>query len=156
MKFGTLARPVSVAAVGALLSMSLVACGGGGGGDATTAAPQGKPAGSTSAAGTSASGSNGSSSAQEIKISLTDNKFTPNTFEVPVGKEVKFELKNEGVAIHNMHILSEKAEGKDFSSDPMVQPGKEASFTAKFAKAGTYDFQCDYHLPDMSGKITVK
>ncbi|MCA9830321.1 MAG: cupredoxin domain-containing protein [Dehalococcoidia bacterium] len=138
-------------ALGALLTTGLVACGGDDddGGDSTATA-----AGKTGAA-TTASGDNGGAT-EEITIVMTDNVFTPKDITVPVGKEVKIEVKNEGAAVHNMHVLSEKAEGKDFSSEALVQPGKDDSFTVKFSKAGKYDFQCDYHVPDMVGTITAK
>jgi len=137
-------------ALGALLAAGLIACGGDDdtGGSTTTAA-------ATTAAATTASG-NGGAAQEEISIVMTDNVFTPKDITVPVGKEVKIEVKNEGAAVHNMHVLSEKAEGKDYTSEALVQPGKDDSFTVKFSKAGKYDFQCDYHVPDMVGTITAK
>lgn len=91
-----------------------------------------------------------------IKVSLKDNLFDPKTLTIPAGKSVEIVLKNEGAAVHNMHILSEAKEGKDFSSEALVSPGKESKFTVKLTKPGTYNFQCDYHVPDMVGTITVQ
>ena len=47
-------------------------------------------------------------------------------------------------------------DGKDFSSNAIVSPGAENKFTVKLTKTGTYTFQCDYHVPDMVGTITVQ
>ena len=66
------------------------------------------------------------------------------------------EAVQHGQAIHDLHIMSQTAEGKDFMSNATVQPGESSTFTATFSKAGTLKFQCDYHLPDMVGTITVK
>ena len=137
-------------ALGALLTAGLVACGGDDDDTASTATAAGK-----TAAATTASGDNGGAT-EKITIVMTDNVFTPKDITVPVGKEVTIEVKNEGAAVHNMHVLSEKAEGKDYTSEALVQPGKDDEFTVKFSKAGKYDFQCDYHLPDMVGTITAK
>lgn len=116
--------------------------------------------GATSAA-TSVAASGGSTastgtSSDAIKVSMKDNLFDPKTLTIPAGKSVDIVVKNEGAAIHNMHILSEAKDGKDFSSSATVSPGTENKFTVKITKPGTYNFQCDYHVPDMVGTITVK
>jgi plastocyanin len=92
----------------------------------------------------------------ELTISMTDHKFAPANITIPVGKSVTITVTNDGAAVHNMRVLSEKREGKNFQSDPLIQPGKSDTFTVQFSKTGTYVFQCDYHLPDMVGKIIVK
>jgi len=93
---------------------------------------------------------------EKVAVSLKDNAFDPKDISVEHGEAVTFTVKNEGQAIHDMHILSTAAEGKDFISNATIQPGESSSFTATFSKAGTLKFQCDYHLPDMAGTITVK
>lgn len=100
-------------------------------------------------------GNGGGGGGETIEILLKDNFFEPKDFNVPVGVEVTIDTKNVGQAIHNMHVLSQAKEGKDFTSDAMVNPGKESKFKVKFSKTGVYDYQCDYHVPDMVGKITV-
>lgn len=142
--------PVAALALGAVLTASIVGCAGDDDTGGDTTSPTTIPVGATKAP------SDNGGEATEVEISMTDNKYTPSAITVSVGTSVKFELKNDGAAIHNMHILSEKQEGKDFSSEAIVKPGAESSFTVKFTKTGVYDFQCDYHLPDMAGKITVK
>lgn len=95
-------------------------------------------------------------SAAPITVTMKDNVFDPKELTVPVGKSVSITVKNQGTAIHNMQILSKAAEGKDFASAVMVNPGSDSKFEVKFTKAGTYKFQCIYHLPDMVGSITAK
>lgn len=102
---------------------------------------------------TKASSSKGK--AQTIAITMKDNAFEPKDITVEEGA-VTFEVKNAGAAIHNMHIISTAAEGKDFSSKPIIEAGTTDKFTATFTKSGTIKFQCDFHLPDMVGTITVK
>jgi plastocyanin len=91
-----------------------------------------------------------------VEVELKDNFFEPTEITVDRGQQVNFTVKNEGQAIHNMHILSSVAEGKDYASNPTVQPSESSQFSATFTKAGTLKFQCDYHLPDMVGNITVR
>lgn len=95
------------------------------------------------------------SKAQTVTVTLKDNAFEPNAITVEQGT-VTFEVKNTGAAIHNMHIISNTVEGKDFSSKPMIEGGQSDRYTATFTKSGTIKFQCDFHLPDMVGTITVK
>lgn len=131
---------------------SAVACGGDDGGAKPTAGIQVK----TPGAGSGTSGGGGGEKAESVKITLKDNLFEPKALTVPVGKSFDIELKNSGAAVHNMHILSQSKEGKDFSSNATINPGTDSKFTVKFTKAGTYNFQCDYHVPDMVGTITVQ
>ncbi len=131
-----------------------VACGGGSDNAVPTQSIQVKTPGSGA---TSPATSGGSEKASEsVKISMKDNLFEPKTFLVPAGKSVEIEVKNNGAAVHNMRILSADKEGKDFSSNATMAPGAESKFVVKLNKPGTYKFQCDFHLPDMMGTITVQ
>ena len=105
---------------------------------------------------TKPSGGGDAPASETITVVMTDNKFTPSTIKVPVGKKITFIAKNEGAAVHDMKILSKATEGKDFMSDALVNPETESKFTATFNKKGTVKFQCDYHLPDMVGTIEVE
>lgn len=131
----------------------LVACGGGGG-EATPAPIATKPSGGGGSTG-GAGGTSGGGAAKTIEVVMKDNFFEPKEITVPVNTTIKFVAKNAGAAVHNMHILSAAKEGKDFKSDLLVNPGQTSQFEAKFTKTGKYDFQCDYHLPDMVGVVTV-
>jgi plastocyanin len=91
----------------------------------------------------------------EITIDMGDNWFEPDHFVVRVGETVTVTVDNVGAAIHNMKIMSADAEGQHYESDPMVNPGETDTFEFTFSTPGTYDFQCDYHLPEMVGTLTV-
>jgi len=114
-----------------------VACGGGGsgssGGNTGGAAPK----------------------AQTVDVAMKDNLFEPKTFDVSVGQTITFNLKNNGLSLHNMHIISDDVEPKNATVAPF-EAGKTAELVVKFPKKGTYKFQCDLHTPDMAGTITVK
>lgn len=139
-------RAVLLTAAVASTLVLAAACGGGG-----DSSPTQSPTVASSSAATSAPAGD----VKDIEVELTDNVFKPTTLTIPVGQTVEIEVKNTGQAIHNMHILSQAQEGKDFSSDAIVSPGKDSKFEVKFTKKGTYAFQCDYHMPDMAGTITV-
>lgn len=92
--------------------------------------------------------------ATTVKVTTKDNSFSPNRITVAAGKEITFELNNEGSAIHNMNV---KMDGKDTISNPdAIKAGQTGKLVATFSKAGTYDFKCDFHPAEMTGKITVK
>ena len=140
-------------AVGGLSLLALIGAAGCGGGSDEEVFDPGAQAKPTSSGGSTGGGD---AAAESIKVSMKDNLFDPKTLTVPAGKSVEIVVKNDGQAVHNLHILSEAKEGKDFSSAATVAPGAENKFTIKLNKKGTYNFQCDYHLPDMVGTITVQ
>ncbi|MCK9485156.1 MAG: cupredoxin domain-containing protein [Dehalococcoidia bacterium] len=132
----------------AILAAASVACGGdngGNGGAATTAAP-------TATQGATTPGT----PEREIDVLMKDNFFEPTEIRLKVGETVTINAVNEGVAIHNMRILSNATEGKDFASAPLVNPGETSSFDVMFSTAGTFTFQCDFHLPGMVGEVIVE
>jgi plastocyanin len=149
-------------ALGGSLLLALVAgaaCGGSddednGDGDATT-----KPA-ATSPAATDDDDNNGGG-AKTLDVVMKDNLFEPVEFTVEEGAEVTFNITNEGAAIHNMRVVGEDGQANtddDAVSDPdLVSAGDAATlvWTAP-DESGVYDFQCDFHLPDMVGTITVE
>ncbi|MFN8559480.1 MAG: cupredoxin domain-containing protein [Dehalococcoidia bacterium] len=144
MKLNWIARLLALVSALAIVAAAAGACGGENG-----AKDEAKPAGG-------AAQSAGGGEATQVEVSMTDNVFAPKEIKVPAGKEITFEAKNKGQAVHNMHILSNATEGKDFQSEAVVNPGKESTFKATFNKKGTVKFQCDFHLPDMSGTIIVQ
>lgn len=131
-----------------VLAAAGVACGGGDdGASAATIAPSQTEA---------QSGGEVGEPEREIEVSMKDNFFEPTEIRLKVGEAVTLTAKNDGVAIHNMHVLAAESEGKDFASAPMVNPGDSSSFDVQFSKAGTFKFQCDFHLPGMVGEIIVE
>jgi len=152
-------KKTAVLATAALLIIPFaVACGGSDEQSGSTVGVATKPSGDSNGGGDDNGGGDngGGGGTKEVEVVMTDNIFTPKDIKVPVNTTVKFSAKNDGTAIHNMHILSSKTEGKDFSSELLVNPGKTSTFEAKFTKKGVVDFQCDYHLPSMVGKIVVE
>jgi len=97
-----------------------------------------------------------------VAVSLKDNSFEPKDLTVKAGASVTFELKNEGVAVHNMRIAG--PDGKyntddDAASDPnIIQGGGTGTVTwTAPAQAGQIQFQCDFHVAvGMIGTITVQ
>ena len=97
-----------------------------------------------------------------IAVSLKDNVFAPKELTVKAGASVTFNLKNEGVAIHNMRIAGPDGKfntGDDAVSDPNLIAGggtAKLNWTAP-AQAGQIKFQCDFHVSvGMVGTITVQ
>lgn len=100
-------------------------------------------------------------------VSMADNKFQPVALTVKAGSTVTIDIKNTGVASHNMHIAGD---GNKFNDSFCGQGGKEACSapnivgpgqTAKLAwtvpnSPGTVDFRCDFHPVEMKGTITIE
>jgi nitrite reductase (NO-forming) len=72
---------------------------------------------------------------QEVKITMTEFKFEPQTVEVKAGK-VKFELVNAGTVEHNFVIV-----GADRRLES-VPPGQSGVLEVEL-KPGTYQVDCD-------------
>lgn len=151
MKLNTWKKALLVGVAGLLLVPLAAACGGDDEEGGSTITP-----GATATKADGGDGGNGGGEAREIEVVMTDNIFTPKEIKVPVNTTIKFTASNKGTAIHNMHVLSKDAEGKDFSSDLIVNAGSASVFEAKFTKKGVVNFQCDYHVPEMVGKIVVE
>ncbi|MBI5949344.1 MAG: cupredoxin domain-containing protein [Chloroflexi bacterium] len=134
-----------------LMALLTLGCAEGGGDDATPGVDIG---GSPAASATNGGGGGGG---EAIKIIMKDNLYEPKDIKVKAGQSYTIEVKNEGLAIHNMHVLSKAfGESKDYTSALTVAAGDSNKFEVKFSKKGTVKFQCDYHLPDMAGTITVE
>jgi len=72
---------------------------------------------------------------QEVKITMTEFKFEPQTVEVKAGK-VKFELVNAGAVEHSFVIV-----GTDRRLES-VPPGQSGELEVEL-KPGTYQIDCD-------------
>jgi plastocyanin len=140
----------------AALTLTAAACGGSDEDDDNGG--NGEP--SATAAATTPADGDGDGGPVSFDISLKDNFFEPKEFTVSEGAEVTFNITNDGTAIHNMRVAGADNEfntDDDAESDQIIAAGATSTleWTAA-AESGTYDFQCDYHLPDMSGTITVE
>ena len=121
-------------------SMILTACGGGGGEPVTT-----------------------------IDVDMTEHKFTPDEFTVPVGAEITINLKNSGIHFHEFQILvlgakADERIDKDGNFTEYwsgnVGPGgsKSLTFTAP-SKPGSYVIKCSapgHTEAGMVGTLWVK
>jgi plastocyanin len=143
MKFAR-RTPLFLLLASAALMVGIAACGGGDSDDDDSRTVPAVTA-------TSADGNGGGPSVETIVVEMHDNFFEPPALTVPVGQTVTIVARNTGVALHNMVILD-----TEFKSDALVNAGDESTFEVTFSKAGEYDFQCDYHVPDMVGTITVQ
>src|SRR3990172_8939092 len=96
-----------------------------------------------------------------LAVVMKDNLFEPAQLTVKAGAPVTFDLKNEGVAIHNMRIAGSDGKyntGDDAVSDPnIIQAGGTGTVTwTAPAQAGQVKFQCDFHVAvGMLGTITL-
>jgi uncharacterized cupredoxin-like copper-binding protein len=107
------------------------------------------------------SGSSASSNAdvRTIKVTMTDNKFSPSTVHVTKGEKITFTFVNHGTVDHEALVGDEMAQDdheKDMAagSDDMggmdhgdsnvltVKPGKTGTLTHTFDKAGTTLIGC--------------
>jgi uncharacterized protein len=103
-----------------------------------------------------------------LDVTLSDYKYTPNTFTVAAGKEITLNLKNEGFVSHMFIIFKlGKDAGERFGPEDEeniywkveVLPGKSA--TAKFtapSEPGEYYVTCGlggHHEVGMVGKLIV-
>jgi plastocyanin len=91
-----------------------------------------------------------------IEVLMKDNVFEPTAIRVRAGQTVTVTANNVGLAIHNMIVQTRDAEGRDFMSDTIVNPGEESVFEMTISTPGSYQFICAFHLPEMVGTVTVE
>lgn len=121
-----------IASVAGSTTLMLAACGGDGGG---------APGPAT----TKADG--------EVVVSMADNRFVPHEITVSAGRSITVVARNDGAAVHNLLVT---VDGRQSGTDLMVGPGESSTFEVTFPKAGTYEFVCGLHLPDMAGTFTAR
>ena len=133
-------------------AIAVAACGGSdedGSGNGGTTSPAATPSG------------NGGGGEIELDVSMGDNFFEPAEFTVDAGAELTFSIANEGTAIHNMRVAGADTEFNTdddaVSEEEIITAGDTATlqWTAP-DEPGVYDFQCDFHVPDMAGTINVE
>jgi uncharacterized cupredoxin-like copper-binding protein len=84
-----------------------------------------------------------------ITVTATEFKFKLSKTSAPKGS-VTFRLVNKGQTIHDFKINGKKT--------PQIAPGKSATLTVKFAKAGKYPYLCTvpgHAAAGMKGTFTV-
>ncbi len=113
-------------------------------------APGAKPTSSATATATAAPTAPPAPPATTFDVVATDNAFDNTALSVPVGQEITITLKNDGAAIHNLHI-------PDLTVTSQPLPGGQAeTITFTVASAGTYNFLCDFHPVEMVGTVTAQ
>lgn len=105
--------------------------------------------GSADNGGTVATPDDSSSSTKQVKVTAADISFNPTEIQLTAGEDVQFVIANSGELEHNLTV-------KDLGIDEDVDGGKTAEApAAKALKAGSYQYQCEYHPDQMKGTITV-
>ncbi len=103
-----------------------------------------------------------------LTVSMTEFKFTPNTYSVPAGSQVTLELSNDGRANHNWVLMEFEyiAEAPYSNEDEahelfnfVLRPGENETFTFTAPSVpGEYQVVCTFpgHLArGMKGILTV-
>jgi uncharacterized cupredoxin-like copper-binding protein len=103
-----------------------------------------------------------------LTVSMTEFKFTPNTYSVPAGSQVTLQLSNDGRANHNWVLMEfgYTAEAPFNSEDEthelfafVLKPGENDTFTFTApSEPGDYQVVCSFpgHLAQgMKGTLTV-
>lgn len=88
----------------------------------------------------------------EVRVSMSEFKFSPNTIQIPAGTKVEFKFTNSGVVEHDLI-----AEGIGFHV--MVPASKRLSLESGPFAPGEYDTYCSvpgHREAGMVGKIVVK
>ena len=126
--------------VGVCIAIAMIACGNGNP-NPTGSGPEGGTCNGT--AKVSGLGSVG------MTIQATDNLvFVPASSTASVGEVVEF--KNTGSVPHTV-TFQDNNDG--CLTDDSLNPG--ATWDVKFSAAGTYNYICTIHAPNMKGEITV-
>jgi amicyanin len=123
-------RRMTMLALGALLTVTLAACGGSssGGSSVTT--------GTSSSPGTTAGPT----------VTIKNFSFSPKTLNVKVGTKVTF------VQEDSIPHTATGSGAADFINSPTLAKGQ--SYSVTFTKAGTYPYICSIH-PYMHGTVVV-
>ncbi len=113
-------------------------------------------------------GGGGKAASNSIQVTMTDFHFTPTTFTVNAGQEIKFSGKNNGAVTHDFIIMKagvDVGDSFDKEDEPNVfwkieipsGQSSEATFTAP-AEAGEYQVLCGipgHYQAGMSATLTV-
>jgi uncharacterized cupredoxin-like copper-binding protein len=89
--------------------------------------------------------------ANTVTVAASEYKFVLSTKTLKKPGSVTFKVTNKGHVPHNFQINKKKT--------AMLSPGKSTTLTVKFAKKGTYAYECTvpgHAALGMKGKFTVK
>ena len=116
----------------------------------------------------SACGGSKSTPSTDLKVELSDFKFTPDTFTVPAGKEITLRVNNAGAVPHEFVIMKKGIEvSAPFNDDDegniywevelAIGESQTKTFTAP-SEPGEYQVSCGtpgHHEAGMIGKLIV-
>ena len=138
-------RTFKIGLVTAFAVMSLASCGGSDG--AADKGDGGEAGGAAKFALKSGEKFVDETSAKELEIVATDNKFVPKYVEVKVGTKVTFT--NKGRNIHNVYAVEDDAFEPVLNDD--FDRGESATRT--FDAPGDYPYYCTLHATKTAGMI---
>jgi plastocyanin len=84
-----------------------------------------------------------------FKLVARDGVFEPTVVEVPAGKRVRLEIRNEGKTPMEF-------ESRDLKQEKVIPPGGKATVTINAMKAGEYKLFDEFHEKTGQGKFVVK
>ena len=116
----------------------------------------------------SACGGSKSTPSTDLKVELSDFKFTPDNFTVPAGKDITIQLNNVGAVEHEFIIMKKGTEvSAPFNEDDKanvfwmtklgIGDSQAQTFTAP-SEPGEYQISCGtpgHHEAGMIGKLIV-
>ncbi len=82
-------------------------------------------------------------------VTAKDFSFSPTALDLTAGKTATISATNDGAAKHNLTIEKLKV-------NVDLPPGSTKTAVVEGAKAGTYEFHCEYHPTQMKGTVTIK
>jgi plastocyanin len=94
-----------------------------------------------------------------------DSSFRPNAITAKPGQVFEIIVRNVGDVSHNLRLSGPNGAyaddpdrpNDDFVSDPdVIQAGEEGRVLAKFDKAGSFPFRCDFHPLVQIGTLVVQ
>lgn len=118
----------------------------------TAACGDGAPAASSSGGSTAAApGSVVQQTTGDVTVNATDSLvFDPENATAKVGQVVVW--KNTGQIAHTVTFDASVDPNGEISTSSLTGGG---TFAVKFTKAGTYNYVCTIHAPNMKGTLTV-
>ena len=85
----------------------------------------------------------------EFVVEIKDNKFFPETVEVPANKDFT-------LIVRNLDKTLEEFESHELRQEKMVKGGKEIQMKIKSLKPGEYKFFGEFHPKTAQGRLVAK
>ncbi|MGH2600895.1 MAG: cupredoxin domain-containing protein, partial [Dehalococcoidia bacterium] len=107
------------------------------------------------ASGGASGGGAGSPGPGSITQVATDNKFSQTQLSANANEQTSLTLRNDGSAIHNWHVTGVTGANGQPIQTTLLPGGQSETIQFTIGQAGTYNFLCDVHPTEMTGRITV-